>query len=495
MGKPTGFMDYERKENQAVKPKDRIENFNEFHTPLSQEERKKQGARCMECGVPFCQSGMMIGGMTSGCPLNNLIPEWNDLLFTDNMGQALNRLLKTNNFPEFTARVCPAPCEAACTCGLNGNPVSIKENELEIIENGFEKGYIKANPPKIRTGKKVAIIGSGPSGLAAADQLNKRGHLVTVFEREDRIGGLLMYGIPNMKLEKHIIDRKIDIMKEEGVTFVTGADVGGNYKANKITKEFDSVILTCGASNPRDINVPGRDAKGIHFAVDFLKSTTKSLLDSNLKEGTYISAKDKNVLVIGGGDTGNDCVGTSVRHGAKSVIQLEMMPKLPDQRAENNPWPEWPRVCKTDYGQEEAIEVFGHDPRVYQTTVKEFVADEAGKVCKAKLVKLESKFNEEAKRYFMAEVSGSEYEVDVDLVLIAAGFLGTQSYVAQAFGVDLNERTNVATEYGTYKTMEDNVFVAGDMRRGQSLVVWAIREGREVAKEVDTHLMGYSNLK
>lgn len=495
MGKPTGFMDYERKENQAVKPKDRIENFNEFHTPLSQEERKKQGARCMECGVPFCQSGMMIGGMASGCPLNNLIPEWNDLLFTDNMGQALNRLLKTNNFPEFTARVCPAPCEAACTCGLNGNPVSIKENELEIIENGFEKGYIKANPPKIRTGKKVAIIGSGPSGLAAADQLNKRGHLVTVFEREDRIGGLLMYGIPNMKLEKHIIDRKIDIMKEEGVTFVTGADVGGNYKANKITKEFDSVILTCGASNPRDINVPGRDAKGIHFAVDFLKSTTKSLLDSNLKEGTYISAKDKNVLVIGGGDTGNDCVGTSVRHGAKSVIQLEMMPKLPDQRAENNPWPEWPRVCKTDYGQEEAIEVFGHDPRVYQTTVKEFVADEAGNVCKAKLVKLESKFNEEAKRYFMAEVSGSEYEVDVDLVLIAAGFLGTQSYVAQAFGVDLNERTNVATEYGTYKTMEDNVFVAGDMRRGQSLVVWAIREGREVAKEVDTHLMGYSNLK
>ena len=495
MGKPTGFMDYKRKENQAVKPKDRIENFNEFHTPLSQEERKKQGARCMECGVPFCQSGMMIGGMTSGCPLNNLIPEWNDLLFTDNMGQALNRLLKTNNFPEFTARVCPAPCEAACTCGLNGNPVSIKENELEIIENGFEKGYIKANPPKIRTGKKVAIIGSGPSGLAAADQLNKRGHLVTVFEREDRIGGLLMYGIPNMKLEKHIIDRKIDIMKEEGVTFVTGADVGGNYKANKITKEFDSVILTCGASNPRDINVPGRDAKGIHFAVDFLKSTTKSLLDSNLKEGTYISAKDKNVLVIGGGDTGNDCVGTSVRHGANSVIQLEMMPKLPDQRAENNPWPEWPRVCKTDYGQEEAIEVFGHDPRVYQTTVKEFVADEAGNVCKAKLVKLESKFNEEAKRYFMAEVSGSEYEVDVDLVLIAAGFLGTQSYVAQAFGVALNERTNVATEYGTYKTMEDNVFVAGDMRRGQSLVVWAIREGREVAKEVDTHLMGYSNLK
>lgn len=487
-------MEYERKGNQAVKPEDRIENFNEFHTPLSKEERKKQGARCMECGVPFCQSGMMIGGMTSGCPLNNLIPEWNDLLFTDNMSQALNRLLKTNNFPEFTARVCPAPCEAACTCSLNGNAVSIKENELEIIENGYEKGFIKPNPPKIRTGKKVAIIGSGPSGLAAADQLNKRGHLVTVFEREDRVGGLLMYGIPNMKLEKHIIDRRIAIMKEEGVTFITGADVGGNYKANKITKEFDSVILTCGASNPRDINVPGRNANGIYFAVDFLKSTTKSLLDSELKEGTYISAKDKNVLVIGGGDTGNDCVGTSIRHGAKSVLQLEMMPKLPDQRAENNPWPEWPRVCKTDYGQEEAIAVFGHDPRVYQTTVKEFVADEAGNVCKAKLVKLESKFNEETKRYFMAEVSGSEYEVDVDLVLIAAGFLGTQSYVAKAFGVELNDRTNVATENGSYKTSEDKIFVAGDMRRGQSLIVWAIREGREVAKEVDTHLMGYSNL-
>lgn len=494
MGKPTGFMEYERKGNQAVKPEDRIENFNEFHTPLLKEERKKQGARCMECGVPFCQSGMMIGGMTSGCPLNNLIPEWNDLLFTDNMSQALNRLLKTNNFPEFTARVCPAPCEAACTCSLNGNAVSIKENELEIIENGYEKGFIKPNPPKIRTGKKVAIIGSGPSGLAAADQLNKRGHLVTVFEREDRVGGLLMYGIPNMKLEKHIIDRRIAIMKEEGVTFITGADVGGNYKANKITKEFDSVILTCGASNPRDINVPGRNANGIYFAVDFLKSTTKSLLDSELKEGTYISAKDKNVLVIGGGDTGNDCVGTSIRHGAKSVLQLEMMPKLPDQRAENNPWPEWPRVCKTDYGQEEAIAVFGHDPRVYQTTVKEFVADEAGNVCKAKLVKLESKFNEETKRYFMAEVSGSEYEVDVDLVLIAAGFLGTQSYVAKAFGVELNDRTNVATENGSYKTSEDKIFVAGDMRRGQSLIVWAICEGREVAKEVDTHLMGYSNL-
>lgn len=494
MGKPTGFLEYDRVTSEAVSPLERIKNFNEFHTPLSEDEQRRQGARCMECGVPFCQSGMVLNGMVSGCPLNNLIPEWNDLVYNGNWAQAFNRLKKTNSFPEFTSRVCPSPCEAACTCGLNGNPVSIKENERAIIEKAYETGKAGARPPKLRTDKKIAVIGSGPAGLAAADQLNKRGHNVTVFEREDRVGGLLMYGIPNMKLEKHIIDRKINVMKEEGVTFVTGADVGRGYKAGRLKREFDSIILACGASNPRDIQVPGRDAEGIYFAVDFLKSTTKSLLNSNLEDGSYISAKDKHVIVIGGGDTGNDCVGTSIRHGCASVTQLEMMPKLPDKRADNNTWPEWPRVCKTDYGQEEAIAVFGHDPRVYQTTVKEFIKDESGKVCKAILVSLSSQKDPETGRMMMVPADGSEREVPADLVLIAAGFLGAQSYVADAFGVELNAGTNVATEPGSYATNVEKVFVTGDMHRGQSLVVWAIHEGREAAKEVDRSLMGYSNL-
>lgn len=494
MGKPTGFMDYKREDAPAFSVKERIKNYDEFHTPLSKEEQSIQGARCMECGVPFCQSGMMIGGAYSGCPLNNLIPEWNDLIFKNNWEQAYKRLKLTNNFPEFTSRVCPALCEKACTCDANGDAVTVKANEYGIIENAYIEGFAAANPPKVRTGKKIAVIGSGPAGLAAADQLNSRGHFVTVFERSDRIGGLLMYGIPNMKLEKQIIDRKVEIMKEEGVEFKTGVDVGKDIKAEQILNEFDRVILACGASNPRDIKAEGRDAKGIYFAVDFLKSTTKSLLDNDLKEGTYISAKNKNVMIIGGGDTGNDCVGTSIRHGAKSVLQLEMMPKLPDERAENNPWPEWPRVCKTDYGQEEAIEVFGNDPRVYQTTVKEFVKDKNGNLKGAVLVKLEPVKDKKTGRMIMKEIEGTEYSVDVELVLIAAGFLGSESYVTKAFGVETNERTNVKTAYGSFKTNIKNVFAAGDMHRGQSLVVWAIREGRDVAKEVDESLMGYTNL-
>lgn len=494
MGKPTGFMEYARQTSKAEPPKARVKHFNEFHLHLPEKEQQLQGARCMECGVPFCQSGMMLGGMASGCPLHNLVPEWNDLVYTGNWEQAYNRLVKTNNFPEFTSRVCPALCEAACTCGHYGDAVSVKENEYGIIENAYEQSFARAKPPKVRTGKKVAVIGSGPAGLAAADQLNKRGHQVTVYERDDRVGGLLMYGIPNMKLEKHVIDRKIHIMEEEGIEFITGVNVGKDVKASKLMKEYDRVILACGAKNPRDIKVPGRDAEGIFFAVDFLAATTKSLLDSDLKDNKYISAKGKKVVIIGGGDTGNDCVGTSIRHGAASVTQLEMMPKAPDERAKDNPWPQWPKVCKTDYGQEEAIAVFGHDPRIYQTTVKEFLKDKNGKLCGLTTVKLESKKDEKTGRMVMAEVPGSEKKLDADLVLIAAGFLGTEKYVADAFGVALNQRTNVETRKEQYETSVKHVFAAGDMHRGQSLVVWAIREGREAARAVDASLMGYTNL-
>lgn len=495
MGKPTGFMEYSRKNNPAVAPVERIKNFNEFHPTLAKLDRQIQGARCMNCGIPFCQSGMTINGMVSGCPLHNLIPEWNDEIYNGNWAHALDRLLKTNNFPEFTGRVCPALCEVACTCGLNDSPVTIKENELSIIENGYAQGLIKPRTPAVRTGKKVAVVGSGPSGLACADQLNHRGHSVTVFEREDRPGGLLMYGIPNMKLEKQFVFRKTSLMAEEGVIFRTGCDVGKDISADELLTEFDAVVLCCGAKNPRDLKVPGRDtAKGVHFAVDFLTSTTKSLLNSRLEDNDYISAHDKHVVIVGGGDTGNDCVGTSIRHGCKSVTQLEMMPKAPDTRLPNNPWPQWPRVCKTDYGQEEAIAVFGHDPRIYQITVKEMITDEASNLKAIQTVRLESKKDEATGRMMMVEVPGSEEVMDCELLLIAAGFLGCESYVTDAFGVERNARTNVQTAPGSHRTNVDKVFVAGDMHRGQSLVVWGITEGRAAAAQVDEYLMGYTML-
>ncbi len=488
MSNPFGFLEYNRKEQLCAPVSERITNYDEFHTPLSEKEQKTQSERCMNCGVPFCQSGMIIGRMISGCPLNNLVPEWNYLVSVGAWKQAYERLKLTNNFPEFTSRVCPALCEKACTCGANGEPVTVRANEYTIIENAYTDGYARPQPPKVRTGKKIAVIGSGPSGLAAADQLNKRGHSVTVYERSDRIGGLLMYGIPNMKLEKHIVSRKTDIMKAEGITFVTNTNVGKDISAEDILNRYDSVILACGASNPRDIHVNGREADGIYFAVDFLKSTTKALLDNGLTENTYISAKDKNVIVIGGGDTGNDCVGTCVRHGAKSILQLEMMPKLPETRAENNHWPEYPRVCKTDYGQEEAAEVYGSDPRVYQTTVKEFIKDENNNLTGAVLVKLDFSSGK------MVQVENSEYTVSADLVLIAAGFLGGESYIHEAFGVDTDSRSNILTEKGSHRTSKEKVYTAGDVHIGQSLVVRAICEGRDCAREVDFDLMGYTNL-
>lgn len=487
-------MEYDRKVSFAEKPADRIKHFREFHQHLSREEQQLQGARCMECGVPFCQSGMMLNGMASGCPLHNLVPEWNDLVYTGNWEQAYERLKKTNNFPEFTARVCPALCEAACTCGLGGEPVATKENEYAIIENAYEKGYALPSPPSQRTGKKVAVIGSGPSGLAAADQLNKRGHNVTVYERFDRAGGLLMYGIPNMKLEKQIVQRKIKIMEEEGVTFLTGTDVGKDLKPAQLLREYDRILLACGASNPRDINVPGRDAKGIHFAVDFLTANTKSLLDSNLTDGKYVNTKGKNVIIIGGGDTGNDCVGTCIRHGCKSVTQIEMMPKAPDERAENNPWPEWPKISKTDYGQEEAIALCGRDPRIYESTVKEFIKDKNGILKAVKIIRLKPEIDPRTGRITPKELPGTEQLLEADIALIAAGFLGSQKYVTDAFKIETDPRTNVKTEEGKYKTNTDKIFATGDMHRGQSLVVWAIREGREAAREIDQSLMGYTNV-
>lgn len=494
MGKATGFLEYDRKTGSEISAALRIKNFKEFHGRLTSEEQKLQGARCMECGVPFCQAGVMINNMASGCPLRNLVPEINDLVYHGNWEQAYLRLTKTHSFPEFTSRVCPALCEAACTCGLHGAPVSTKENEKAVIEYAYEHDLVKPDVPKVRSGKKIAVVGSGPAGLAAAAQLNMRGHSVTVYERSDRVGGLLRYGIPNMKLDKSVIDRRIKVMKDSGIRFICNVNVGKDITKEELLKEYDRVILACGASNPRDIKVPGRDAEGIYFAVDFLGKVTKTLLDHDFQKIPYDMAKGRQVLVIGGGDTGNDCVGTVIRLGAAGVTQLEMMPESPEERLESNPWPEWPKVKKTDYGQEEAIYKFGKDPRVYQTTVTEFLKNPEGKVCGAKVVSLQPQKDEKTGRVSMVPVEGTQRELKADLVLIAAGFLGCEGYITEHFGVECNERTNVRTPKDSYKTNVQKVFTAGDMHRGQSLVVWAIAEGRAAAKEVDESLMGYTNL-
>ena len=495
MGKTTGFIDYTRKTSTDVPPLERIENFNEFHVWLSREEQQTQAARCMDCGVPFCQAGMMIGGMASGCPLNNLIPEWNDLVYHGKWELAMHRLMATNRFPEFTSRVCPALCEAACTCGdVTGSSVTVRENEHAIVETAYAKGWMKVTPPPARTGKTVAVIGSGPSGLSVAEYLNIRGHAVTVFERADRIGGLLMYGIPNMKLEKNVIERRLKIMQAEGIEFRTNMDVGGAVSAEEILNRYDAVVLCCGAKKARDLNVPGRDANGVHFAVDYLTSVTRSLLDSKFADGKAIDAKGKNVLVIGGGDTGNDCVATALRQGAKSVVQLEMMPQPPKTRAADNPWPEWQRTEKTGYGQEEAIAVFGRDPRIYQRTVKSLEKDMHGALVSVITIALRPETDAKTGRTTMKPVEGSEETLPCELLLIAAGFVGCEDYVADAFGVPKTACGCLTTADGGFATASPGIFAAGDCRRGQSLVVHAIAEGRACAKEVDEYLMGYSNM-
>jgi len=493
MGKPTGFLEFQRRLPADLPPKERIAHWREFHEHMPVEALREQGARCMDCGVPFCHTGNMINGMVSGCPIHNLIPEWNDLIYKNLWREALDRLHKTNNFPEFTGRVCPAPCEAACVLGITSPPVTIKNIEAAIIDRGFDEGWVVPEAPANRTGKKVAVVGSGPAGLSAAAQLNKAGHLVTVFERADRVGGLLMYGIPNMKLQKELVQRRVDLMTQEGVTFMTNTEVGTNYPAEKLLTEFDAVVLCGGATKPRDLPIEGRALKGIHFAMEFLQANTKSLLDSQHQDGAYISARNKDVLVIGGGDTGTDCVGTSMRHGCKSLAQFEILPKPPDSRAPDNPWPQWPKVYVMDYGQREVAEKFGADPRAYSVVTKKFEGDAEGRVKAAHTVNVQW-VKSETGPFTMKEIPGTEKVWPAELVLLAMGFLGPEDALLNALKVERDARSNAKAEHGRFATNIKGVFAAGDMRRGQSLVVWAINEGRGAARECDRYLMGATEL-
>jgi len=488
MGKTTGFLEYQRVLPVLRDPKARLADWNEFHEHMSDAALKEQGARCMDCGVPFCHTGEMMVGGASGCPIHNLIPEWNDLVFRGQWQEALARLHKTNNFPEFTGRVCPAPCEGSCVLGISEPPVTIKNIEMSIIDKGFEEGWVKAHPPAKRTGKKIAVVGSGPAGLACAAQLNQAGHTVTVFERDDRIGGLLMYGIPQMKLEKSLVDRRVKLMAQEGVNFVVSTNVGKDFPTERLKKEYDAIVLCGGATHARDLPIEGRNLKGIHLAMEFLSLNTKSLLDSKHADGKYISAKGKHVVVIGGGDTGTDCVGTSLRHGCKSLVQLEILARPPEARAADNPWPQWPRIYRMDYGQEEAAAVYGADPRKYAVVTKRFIGDAAGNVKGLHTVEVEWK--PENGRMIMRELPGTDKEWPADLVFLAMGFLGPEkSGLLSELGVALDGRGNVVTD-GSKQTSVPKVFAAGDMARGQSLIVWAIAEGRDAARGVDKFLMG-----
>jgi glutamate synthase (NADPH/NADH) small chain len=494
MGKPTGFMEYKRELPLAEAPAERVGHWREFHAHAVEPMLQQQGARCMDCGIPFCHTGALLEGMASGCPIHNLIPEWNDLVYRGLWREALDRLHKTNNFPEFTGRVCPAPCEGSCVLGINEPPVTIKSIECAIVDKGFEKGWIVPEPPAFRTGKRVAVVGSGPAGLAAAAQLNRAGHWVTVFERADRIGGLLMYGIPNMKLDKHTVQRRVDILSAEGIIFVPNTEVGKNYPAEKLRQDFDAVILCGGATRPNDFftKTEGRNLQGIHFAMEFLHANTKSLLDSDHEDGRFISAKDKDVVVIGGGDTGTDCVGTALRHGCKSLVQLEIVPMPPLERAADNPWPQWPKVYRLDYGQEEGKALWGEDPRQYAIQTTKFAGDEAGRLQAIHTVLVE--WVKDNGRAMPRNLPGSEKVLPAQLVLLALGFSGPENQLLDQLGVEKDPRSNAKAEHGRFATSVPGVFAAGDMRRGQSLVVWAINEGRGAARECDRFLMGETSL-
>ena len=492
MGKPTGFMEYCREIPADREPLERINDWNEFHLHMPEKDLRTQGARCMDCGVPFCHTGTLLSGMACGCPINNLIPEWNDLIYRGHWKQALERLHRTNNFPEFTGRVCPAPCEGSCTLGINAPPVTIKNIEVSIVERGWQEGWIAPNPPQTRTGKKVAVVGSGPAGLAAAAQLNKAGHTVTVFERADLPGGLLMYGIPNMKLDKkEVVLRRIKLMEEEGISFVCNAEIGSSaYPVEKLRSEFDAVILATGSTLPRDLAIEGRSLKGIHFAMEFLTANTKAVLNDGAE---HISAKGKDVIIIGGGDTGTDCVATSLRHGCNSVVQLEIMPQSPEQRADDNPWPEWPKTHKVDYGQEEAAAKYGADPRTYLTTATKFEGDANGNVTAVHTVQVAWGKNDKG-QFVPTPIPGTEQVRPAGLVLLAMGFLGPEQQMLESLGVERDPRSNIKAEYGSFATSIPGVFAAGDCRRGQSLVVWAFNEGRAAARECDRYLMGATEL-